>query len=236
MIAYPQRSPEPTTKMGKAILAAVLAILIALGVFQRIWTDRAVQANNPEEVKARLQRIPLRITTWEGQDETSDYPEYPPTVMGPIRGIRYVNRSSGETVRIFLTAGPVGPILVNHLPTDCYPALGYELVANPVRHTIACQESSADFWVCRFTKADGPAPSYSRVYWAFTGSGDWQAPQSPRLAFARYPTIYKLYVVRSLRKQHEPLEKDPANEFIRDLVPVLRKTLFLGQEDQAGNK
>lgn len=226
MIAHPQPSPTPATKRGKGILAAVLTILIALGVFQHIWTNRAAQANNPDEVRSKFERIPLRIAAWEGQDETKEYPEYPPDVLGPIRGIRYVNRASGETVRIFITAGPVGPILVNHRPTDCYPGMGYELQSKPVRHRVVSQESASDFWVCQFSKSDGLVPSHLRVYWTFTGSGDWQAPESPRLTFARFPTIYKLYVVRPLRKRNESLEKDPAQEFIRDLIPALRTALF----------
>lgn len=232
MIAPSQHSSETAAKSGKAALVAVLAIFIALGIFQRLWTERTARANTPEEVNSRLQRIPLRIATWEGQDETSELPEYPPEVVGPIRSIRYVNRSGGETLWIFVTAGPTGPMLVNHLPTQCYTGIGYDLVSEPIHHTVASPEFSADFLVGQFTKTDGPVPSHLRVIWSFSGTGDWQVPRSPRIAFARSPTLYKLYVVRRLRKLNEPLDKDPANEFIRDLIPELRKALFSGQQDR----
>lgn len=218
------------------MLAVVLAVLIALGLFQHMWNLRAAEANDPAEVMASLQRIPLRVTRWEGQDDTDDYTDYPAGAIGPIRSIRYVDRAKGETLRILITAGMTGPMLVYHQPTDCYPGIGYELVAPAIRHKVVSPTDSAEFWVGRFTKSDGPAPSHLRVYWSFSATGDWQVPRSPRLAFARSPCLFKMYVIRVLRKADEALDKDPAQEFIRDFVPELRKTLFSPQENRGASK
>ncbi len=223
MIAPASPPPERASKAGPYVLTLLLAILIALGLFQHVWAQRPEKANDPAEITARLARIPLRIGSWEGQDETENLPAYPPGKVGPIRTIRYVNRQSGEAVSILVTAGPTGPMLFNHQPTNCYTAVGYELVSGPIRHTVSSATSSADFLVGQFTKTAGATPSSLRIFWSFSAAGAWQVPASPRLAFARYPVLFKVYVTRPLHKRVDPVEKDPANEFIRELVPELDK-------------
>ena len=69
-------------------------------------------------------------------------------------------------------------------------------------------------------------PLHYRVFWSRSGSGDWEAPDYPRVAFARYQRLYKVYVIRRLLKPEEPLEGDPAIRFIQVLLPELKKALF----------
>ena len=44
--------------------------------------------------------------------------------------------------------------------------------------------------------------------------------------FARSPALYKLYVIREMPRENEPLEEDPSVEFLRALTPALQKSLF----------
>jgi hypothetical protein len=218
--------PDARTGLRLAVPITVFAVLVALGIFHGVWNDRWDKANDPAAVTAKLQRTPLSFADWDGQDETATLPETPPGMIGPTAVRRYVNRKTGDVVLVYLTAGRPGPLLVNHQPTDCYPAFGYDLASGPTRFAVPLDAGSAEFLVGQFNKTDGPVPSYLRVFWSFSGSGTWQVPGAPRLTFARYPTLYKLYVIRNLRKPNEPLEGDPANACIKALLPELEKTLF----------
>jgi len=209
-----------------AVPITVFATLLALGIFHGVWNDRRDKANDPAVVSAKLQRTPLTVADWDGQDESATLPETPPGMIGPTAVRRYVNRKNGDVLVVYLTAGQPGPLLVNHLPTDCYPGIGYNLASGPTRFAVPLDAGSAEFNVGQFNKMDGPAPSYLRVFWSFSGSGSWQVPNSARLAFARYSTLYKMYVIHNLQNPNEPLDADPANRFIKAFVPELQKALF----------
>jgi len=113
-----------------------------------------------------------------------------------------------------------------HTPDVCYQGAGFTLAASPARSSAAPGEAGAEFWAARFLWA-GPAPgSHRRIFWAWNAGGGWQAPDNPRLAFARYPALYKLYVIREMSKRDEPPENDPCREFMRLLLPELQEALF----------
>jgi hypothetical protein len=82
------------------------------------------------------------------------------------------------------------------------------------------------FWMARFHKGESTVPTYLRVFWSWNASGPWQASSGPRLEFARYPALYKLYVVRRMETPDAPLEKDPAAELLAQLLPELQRALF----------
>jgi hypothetical protein len=225
MITY----PSPLKLIADArfgVPAAAFGVLVALGMFHGRWTDRWEQATDPAVVMAKLQSVPLTIGEWAGEDESASLAALPPGKIGPTIIRRYVNTRNGEVVRILLAGDRPGPLLVNHQPTDCYPGIGYNLGAAPTRHGVSVDDSTAEFLVGLFKNTEGPAPRYVRLYWSFSGNGTWQVPEAARVAFARYPLLFKLYVIRQLRKPDEPIDDDPANGFIRAIVPQLRQALF----------
>jgi hypothetical protein len=71
------------------------------------------------------------------------------------------------------------------------------------------------------------APVRQEVLWSWTTQGKWQTPRSPRLAFARYPMLCKVYVMRPLQGDKEPAgDEAGADEFLRLLLPEVQKCLF----------
>jgi hypothetical protein len=64
-----------------------------------------------------------------------------------------------------------------------------------------------------------------RIFWTWFGDGTWRAPESPRLAFAPLPALYKLYVVRELPPRGERSEDDPSLDLLRRLLPALGRAL-----------
>jgi hypothetical protein len=114
-----------------------------------------------------------------------------------------------------------------HTPLICYPGDGYELSGAPTKFTAATEPGTqAEFWQALFARSEVGAPSYYRILWSWSVRGNWQAADSPRWTFARYPALFKLYVSRTLTKADEPIESDPMVSFIRVLVPELQKTVF----------
>jgi hypothetical protein len=208
------------------ILPATFVSVVALGVFQHLWSARFAHALQPGVLSAQMARIPMTIGDWDGMDETATLPEGIPEIIGPTIVRRYVNRRTGALVTMSLTADRPGPIFVNHQPTTCYTGIGYEVDAGPGQRSVALDNGSAGFNMVRFVKNAGPAPRYLRLYWGYTGDGNWQAPRSPRVTFARFPVVFKMYVIHHLRKRTDPPETDPAEEFIRVLAPAIKKSLF----------
>ena len=77
------------------------------------------------------------------------------------------------------------------------------------------KEAPADFWTARFIKS-GPSADPLRIFWAWSAAGNWSAPTNPRWTFGGAPFLCKLYVIRQMAKQDEPMEKEEALDFIRD--------------------
>ena len=208
------------------LILTVLVALAAAGIVSGIWTGRFGESASIKEAAAHFDRVPLHVGDWDGKVVEED--ETVAGVVGPYSVRRYVNRTTGVMVSTLVNVDRPGPIFVNHTPLSCYPPNGWNLTSDPKRQFIPQGEGvpTADFWVAQFDKTEQSTPVYTRVYWSWTGDGHWQVPESPRLTFARYSLVYKLYVERRLAKQDEPLETDPVNDFIRVFVPELNKTLF----------
>jgi hypothetical protein len=209
------------------LLVVVAALLAVAGMLHATWTNRWDKANDPAAVASALARIPYVIDAWAGAEDKQALSVPDLDKIGPLTIRRYANRVNGSVSDLVLTAGRPGPIFVNHLPTDCYPAAGFTQVGPIEHYSVPLKDGgTADFHVACFSKSAGPVETYRRVYWSFSGSGDWRIPANPRVAYARYPSVYKLYVVQNILKPGEPLDNDPARAFIQALVPELRKALF----------
>jgi hypothetical protein len=208
--------------------ALVLAMLIASGLAHGLITERWSEPPDPQAQVAAFSRIPMVIDDWDGRSVDAQEDQLPQEQVGSALLRRYVNRLDGSAVMVFLSSGRPGPMVAAHLPESCYPGAGYHLVAPQAKRSILSGPSSprAQFWVANFSKTERAVPVHLRVFWAWSGSGNWETPDHPRLAFAHYHKLYKLYVIRSLLKPEEPLENDPAIGFMKIFLPELDKALF----------
>jgi hypothetical protein len=64
------------------------------------------------------------------------------------------------------------------------------------------------------------------VFWSWNAGGIWQVADSPRLAFARFPVLFKLHLVRELAVPGEPPVDDPCVNLMQLLLPELQKLFF----------
>lgn len=205
-------------------IAAVLACGAAHGVLTGRWGSAG-----PDDavVRQRLERVPLTVGDWVGRRE--DVPDA--RLLGGVAGctlVRYTNAQDGATVSAFLVGGRPGPVSI-HTPDACYPAAGYEL-ASQIRVAVkAAGVPPAEFWTAELVRTRAAEQRRLRIDWAWSGDGHWSVPDSPRLSFARVPTLYKLYVVRESRAAEAGGAADPSQGFLREFLPAVQRALFTEQ-------
>ena len=65
------------------------------------------------------------------------------------------------------------------------------------------------------------------ISWTWSQDGlTWSAPDNPRYAFARFPAVYKMYVVREISAV-TGVGDDTSKEFLNRLLPELQSSLGL---------
>ena len=207
---------------------AAFALLATSAAVQSRWTFRPA-ARGPKMPVEIFKQVPAKIGDWEGQDSSIDDRSLN---MAEIDGYllrRYRDRQ-GVGVTVMLVRGQPGPISV-HTPEVCYGGSGYEQAA-PLRKTPLDTGSSAhpaEFWVADMTKKGAVADETLQILYAWSTDGTWWASESPRLEFARYPKLFKLYFVHELSAApgSEQAGKDDATpRFARQFLPELQKVLW----------
>jgi hypothetical protein len=205
-------------------LLTVFAVVASSGAIHGVWTNRWASPGALERASARLADLPMTLGDWDGQQGELDERQLAVADASGHVLRHYVNRRTGAALTVLLLCGRPGPISV-HLPEVCYRAVGYEPVGGRVKCPAPGQ--GGEFWALSLRKERSAVPEENlRVLYAWNAAGKWEASESPRLAYARHPALYKVLVVRQMARADEALEDDPAVEFLRDLLPPLRKALF----------
>jgi hypothetical protein len=204
-------------------LVTGLAIVVAVAVVQGVWTQRWQKSAELEAAVERLSRAPGNLATWTA--ETSDLDDDLLASAG-AQGAwlrRYTDARTGASVQIIVLCGKPGKMSV-HRPEYCYRGAGYNMLADPIRYQIPA-EPPAECWTTKFRKEEPTGDVALRIFWTWFGDGVWRAPDSPRLAFAHLPALYKLYAIRELPSRPERLEQDPTLDLLERLLPCLAEAL-----------
>jgi hypothetical protein len=205
-------------------IATALAAVLLSGTVHGLWTDRWKLSDEPGKSAAKLSQVALSLPDWEGQE----LPAKPAGVTGVAGQLfrEYQRRHDGRAVRVFLVCGRPGPVSV-HTPDVCYGAGGYEVISQAKWSGPAEAGSpEPELWTAQFRKTQASDQQCLRIFWSWNAAGPWQAPQDPRFAFARYPALYKLYVIRELSDMDEPVENDPCLDLMKQLLPELQRAFF----------
>jgi hypothetical protein len=200
-------------------------LLVASGIVHGLWTNRWLVADELQNVSVQLESLPMQLGDWEGRPHEIDARQLTVAEVSGHVSRRYVHRRTGTDISFLVLAGRPGPLAV-HQPEVCYAGSGFAKLGRKERWDGPADSPlrGCSFWATRFARS-GADPQTLRVFHAWGPAGDWSAADNPRLAFARLPVLYKLYVVRRLSAPDEPLDKDPALDFLRVAVPELRKCL-----------
>src|SRR5262249_10109712 len=155
------------------------------------WTDRWSKASAAPASVALLEEMPLDLGDWQGEK-----------LEGPTRGTehlqgqfyrRYKNHRTGAMVSVNLVCGRPGPVSI-HTPDVCYGASGFD-VADPMKFQ---RKDGIECWTAEAVQRKASEQTRLRLFWTWNAGGKWQAADNPRIAFARHPVLYKLYLVREL--------------------------------------
>jgi hypothetical protein len=223
-------TPPPGRRLNGQVglYAAAFVVLAATGAVHGLLCDRWAPADAGDA--ALLDRVPASVGDWDGTTIDQGLNEVLRTTPGNVLLRRYVNRTTGAVVTLFLTTGQAGPIVASHSPDSCYPGAGYSFAAPMKKHAVTAgpDDRRHEFWVADFSKTERASPLCVRVFWAWTPDGTWQVPDSPRLTFAGRKRLFKMYVIRQMLREGEGLEGDPAIPFIQAVAPELQRTLMSG--------
>lgn len=206
-----------------------VGILLASGFLHGRWTDRWSISTEPQASCARLpkQEEPMTLGEWRG------YPGRPleeqDRVIGEIAG--YFNQifknPKGYEIHVLVVCGRPGPISV-HSPEVCLGGEGVVLAGRKKPYVVPLDAPNkpVEFWVGQFYRDDGGLRKDRRQFWTYSADGSWTANDNPRLHFARFPALYKIYIMREMSRRDEKLEDDPALEFIKVFMPEMQRRLF----------
>jgi hypothetical protein len=208
------------------IIAAV-ALLAGVAVVQGQWTERWGKFD-PEEVVHRvdaLSKVPMKFGRWEGTDQELDERQLKIAKVSGVVQRSYRNIDTGQEVSVYLATGKARSVSV-HTPDKCYAAAGFrqaeDQVAVPVKYG---DGKTAEFYTGHFRKDAPEGTVHLRIFWSWNATGEWLAPQVPKVTFAKYPALYKMYVIRLIRPGEQYLGEDPSVEFLEEFLPILEETL-----------
>lgn len=202
------------TRIFPTLTAAVA--IIACGTVHGLWTNRWQLSDEPARSAAKLQQVSMSLGDWEGEPGGTKLARD----MAGALFHRYRHRQTGQVVTVFVVCDRPGPVSI-HTPDVCYEAAGYE-VTKPTRFT-APQDGGA-FWTARFHKKRADAGGDLRIFWSWNAGQGWQAADDARLSFARFPALYKLYLIYEVTGE-ENLPDSPPVRLMQQLLPELQRAL-----------
>lgn len=196
---------------------------LACGVVHGVWTDRWHLSTEPGASAARLSQVGLNLPDWEGQV----VPGKQGKDMAGALHCRYTHRRSGKAVTLFIVCDRPGPVSI-HTPDVCYGAVGFEVGAqSKYSPRLPADDLPASLWTARFRKTSSSDTTDLRIFWGWNAGTGWQAADDARMTFAKFPALFKLYLIRE-GPGEDSLDDDPCVDLMRQLLPELRRSLFPG--------
>jgi hypothetical protein len=199
-------------------------IVTGAGLLHGLWSDRWQASDAPEAAAERLRALPLVIGDWEGSaSELDAVHAQRAEIRGSVQRL-YVHRATKQEIMVVLLCGRPGPIAA-HSPEVCYPGSGFKQEAARKQHQVVPSADAVPMplWQATFVKESFPVREQLRVYWGWNPGTTWQIAEEPRLAFARFPMLCKIYVIhRSLAGDGAA---DPCPEFLKQLLPAVNTAL-----------
>jgi hypothetical protein len=200
-----------------------IVLLIFSGMVHGLWTDRWTDRADLTAAAENLESLPMTLDDWQGENFSE------PTEKAGLAGAlarRYVHRTTGQVVSIYLGCGRPGPVSV-HTPEVCYSGSGFQ-VESPVAFTLPTGPDMprGELWTARFVKERPDGRSNLRLFWGWCAGGEWKIAENPRRSFAGERLLYKLYVVREVTGGDEPVDADPCIDFMRSLLPAVKQSCF----------
>ncbi len=215
------------------IIPVTVAVILIAGqaYLQGIWTQRWGQEDVSADIQTfaeRMKNIPTSFGDWESVDSPIEQRELDASGSVSSYSRQFTNRSDPtKTINIFLVCGHPRDITA-HTPDQCYVLSGFDQTEDPQTYSIDTgNKMSADFMTNRFRKSFSILPQDLRIFWTFSGDGEWVSPSVPKYSLSHFPALYKLYANTPLHGDQRTAPEDSAAvPFLREFMPILNKTLF----------
>jgi hypothetical protein len=199
---------------------AAMGLIIGTGLVHGSWTNRWRMAPGFAELAEHLDSVPMVMGDWVASRRELAPRELAATGAAGCLSRVYTNPKTGVAISVLLLCGLPGDITV-HTPEACYPGAGYTMETP----TNLARQYGSDGCTAEFQTAvarrGGAKPSVLRIYWAWSGSKGWSAPQDARWVLAAEPILSKLYVIRETGGLVVDPKDDPGYEFLALLLPEL---------------
>jgi hypothetical protein len=217
-----QRYGGPRWAALFVVAVATMASGAAAGRLRNRW-------GKPDEAAGAADRIaalPEHFGDWDLQESRAVGPSV--AAMLQCYGAldrTYRHRASGQSVSMFLSAGPPGPSVV-HTPAVCYTSANYVVINEPRPMRVRKgRHAAADFWEVQLQKEDLQGAAV-RVVYAWNAGAGWLAPEHPRFAFGGKPVVYRLQIASTVNANAESESADLCRTFLQDSLPILDEQLL----------
>jgi hypothetical protein len=216
--------------MTKSSLILTLGVLLACTgvgalVHGRISQRWGIPADLAERAD-RLSQLPTSLGPWRVVQSE-------PLGEGVVRMLQcaghlkrtYVHSETGAAVQVAVLLGPFGPISV-HTPEICYSSREYDIQDARQRTTIRSEAPSTDeLWSITF-RARTVSADILRVYYGWNDGTSWSAPETPRMAYAGSPFLYKLQLACYASSQADARASDAGRDFLAHLLPAMDRIIL----------
>ncbi len=214
-----------------------LALGVVLTLTGGVLYGRYVQRwNAPAELTAsaaELAKLPRDIGRWTAVEDLP-IEEFALQMLESAGYVhrRYLNRDSGQSIRLVILVGPPGPTAV-HTPEICFSSRAYEITNNRMRTSIeAASGQQHSFWHVDFTTRNAFADGL-RVYYAWSRGSEWKASESPRFELAGGPLLYKIQLASYVSPYKGDDTADPGQQFLEEFVKSAWKPGASGRNHQS---
>jgi hypothetical protein len=213
--------------MTSRTLPLVLAVplVLAAGVAEGVWEHRWVASQVLEHAVARLDDVPLSVGEWEGHEQQLDPRQVTHAEISGYRWLLYVNKWTKATVGVLIVCGRPGPVVL-HTPDICFPGGDYPMIAPAESRAVEVPGLARPVQVetARFRRPGFVGSAEWDVFWSWSASGDWVTAEHPRVAFARAPALYRIYVI--LPVDGAGRWEGEGRPFVDVFLPELTRRLF----------
>jgi len=144
-----------STNQRPVLIAAAIAsaVMIALGVGYRAaaaWLDAPVNAD--PVTQETLEKLPLQIAGWKGQDVPIDPDIVAATDTDACLSRRYEKSNGTEAISLWVASGVQVRDLMPHRPEVCYVGSGYTLMGQREEDLLLASDLSLKCNVLQFSR------------------------------------------------------------------------------------
>jgi hypothetical protein len=173
-------------------LALAIGLTLTGGVLYGSYLQRWDAPAELTASAAELAKFPREIGRWTAVEDMpiQDFALQMLESAGYVHR-RYVNRDSGQSIRLVVIVGPPGPTAV-HTPEICFSSRAYDIANERTKMFVESSTGQKhSFWSVDFTTRNAFADGL-RVYYAWSRGDSWEAADYPRFELAGGPLLYKI--------------------------------------------